>query len=78
MAKLFREHLDKDYSKEDYVKQFTIRIPESIAKLDRIEGIYKERILDAPAVVYETFAKTRKRLEDARKRLGDYISPFDL
>ena len=78
LAKLFGEHLDKDYSKEDYVEQFTIRIPESIAKLDRIEGIYKERILDAPAVVYETFAKTRKRLEDARKRLGDYISPFDL
>ena len=78
LSGLFSKHLNKDYGKDDYVKQFTIRIPETLAKLDRIERIYKERIADAPAIVFETFAKTRKRLEDAKQRFGDYISPFDL
>ena len=33
---LFQQVLGKDYSHDDYVAQFTIRIPECLAKLDRM------------------------------------------
>ena len=78
LAKLFEEHLDKPYTQADYVQQFTIRIPENLAKLDRVEKIYKEKVADTPQLVFETFAEIRSRLKDARKNLGDYISPLDL
>ncbi len=62
----------------DYVRQFTIRIPENLAKLDRVEKIYKEKVSDTPQIVFDTFAEVRKRLKVTQDTLGDYISPFDL
>ena len=78
LAKLFEEHLGLNYTQEDYIQQFTIRIPKNLAKLDRIENIYTEKVSDTPAVVFQTFAEVRKRLKDAAGKHGDCISPFDL
>jgi len=78
LAKLFKEHLDTEYTKAEYVEQFTIRIPENLAKLDRVEKIYKEKVPDTPQILFETFDKVRKRLKAAASKHGDYISPFDL
>ncbi len=78
LEKLFKEHLDAQYTKADYVQQFTIRIPENLAKLDRVEKIYKEKVSDTPQIVFDTFAEVRKRLKAAGDKHSDYISPFDL
>jgi phosphoenolpyruvate carboxykinase (GTP) len=78
LAKLFKDHLHKEYPRDDYVQQFTIRIPENLAKLDRVETIYTEKVADTPQVLYNTFAEVRSRLKAARDKHGDYISPFDL
>ena len=78
LAKLFKEHLDAQYTRADYVRQFTIRIPENLAKLDRVEKIYKEKVSDTPQILFDTFAEVRKRLKNAQAKYGDYISPFDL
>ena len=78
LQKLFKDHLGKDYTKSDYELQFTIRIPENLAKLDRVEKIYKEKVSDTPQILYETFAKVRDRLKAAADKHGDTISPFDL
>ena len=78
LAKLFKEVLDKDYTREDYVNQFTIRVPENLAKLERVEKYHKENIPGSPQAVYDALAATKKRLEQAREKYGDYISPFDL
>jgi len=80
LAKLFKKNLKKEYTKEDYVKQFTIRIKENLDKLDRVEAIYKDtkKVPDTPAIVFEIFGKARTRLNEARKKHGDYISPFEL
>lgn len=78
LAKLFKEQLGKEYSQADYVQQFTIRVPENLAKVDRVEKIYKEKVPDTPQIVFDTFAKIRSRLKAAQDRHGDYISPFDL
>jgi phosphoenolpyruvate carboxykinase (GTP) len=78
LQKLFKENLDQNYTKEDYVKQFTTRIPNLLAKFDRIENIYKTKVDDTPQVVYETFAAIKTRLTEAKEKYGDFISPFDL
>jgi phosphoenolpyruvate carboxykinase (GTP) len=36
LKKLFKETLDRDYTKEAYTKQFTVRIPEGLAKIERV------------------------------------------
>jgi phosphoenolpyruvate carboxykinase (GTP) len=78
LQKLFKEHLDAQYTQADYVQQFTFRIPENLAKLDRVEKNYKEKVSDTPQIVFDTFAEVRKRLKAAGDKHGDYISPFDL
>lgn len=78
LAKLFSEQLGAEYTKDDYIKQFTIRIPELTAKIDRIENVYKTQVDDTPLIVFEVFTAQRKRLQQAKDKYGDYISPFDL
>ena len=78
LAPLFRQVLQKDYTRQAYVRQFTIRIPENLAKLDRIERIYRQDVLDTPPVVLEVLAAQRRRLETLRKAKGDYVSPLEL
>ncbi|MHC4620763.1 MAG: phosphoenolpyruvate carboxykinase domain-containing protein [Planctomycetota bacterium] len=78
VAGLFRGHLHKEYTRDDYVQQFTIRLPENLAKLDRVEKIYTEKVSDTPQILYDTFAEVRSRLKAAQDKHGDCISPFDL
>ena len=75
---LFKQVLGKEYSVQEYVQQFTIRIPQNLAKLERIERIYRTDVKDTPAVVFEVIAGQRKRLEDLQAKKGDYVSPLDL
>ncbi len=78
LVPLFREKLNKDYSKDDYIRQFTIRIPNLLAKYDRVEKIYRDKVADTPQIVYDTFAAIRKRLTDMQAEKGDNVSPLDL
>ncbi|MGD2093482.1 MAG: phosphoenolpyruvate carboxykinase (GTP) [Phycisphaerales bacterium] len=78
LRKLFKEHLDAEYTKDDYIRQFTIRIPENLAKLDRVEEIYRKKVPDTPQILYDTFIEVHKRLEAAGDKYGDSVSPFDL
>ena len=77
LKRLFREVLNKEYTKEDYEKQFTIRVPELLAKIDRIEEIYG-KLDNVPEELFRVLKEERKRLFGAREKYGDYISPFAL
>ena len=74
---LFGQVLNKEYAQEDYVKQFTVRVPENLAKLDRVEKFHREEVV-APEIVFEVLSQQRERLLKARKQFGDYISPIQL
>ncbi len=74
LQRLFPQVLGKEYSKEDYIKQFTIRIQENLAKMDRVEKFHRE-VDDAPAEVFEILAAQRERLLEAQKQFGDEASP---
>jgi len=43
---LFEEELEKDYQKEAYINQFTLRIPENLSKIDRLLDILNEVVSD--------------------------------
>ena len=56
-----------------------VPVPKPVQMLyDRVEAIYKEKVDDTPAAVYDTFAAIRTRLAEAKAKHGDNISPFDL
>lgn len=76
LKSLFREVLGRDYTEEQYVEQFTLRIPENLAKLDRIEEIYKTKVPDTPDILFKTLNDQRQRLNDAKSKQGAYVSPL--
>lgn len=72
---LFKEVLNKEYTIKDYIKQFSIRVPENLAKIDRVETFYREHVPDAPKEIYEILDKQKERLIAAQKKHGDLIPP---
>ena len=78
LKRLFKKVLAKTYTQEQYVEQFMLRIPENLAKLDRIEKIYRQDVSDTPAIVLDTLVAQRERLRMLRASKGDYVSPLDL
>jgi phosphoenolpyruvate carboxykinase (GTP) len=78
LEKIFMEVLNKKYSQQDYISQFTLRIPQNLAKIERIVNIYKTRVLDTPNILFEVLKAQKKRLEDCRRIYGDYVSPLRL
>jgi phosphoenolpyruvate carboxykinase (GTP) len=72
---LFKEVLGKDYAKEDYIKQFTIRVPENLAKIERVQRFFQENVSDTPLELFGILYLQRERLNKARATFGDYISP---
>ncbi|MGA2916091.1 MAG: phosphoenolpyruvate carboxykinase (GTP) [Sedimentisphaerales bacterium] len=78
LKKLFKEVLKKDYTEQDYISQFTIRIKENLAKIERVEKFHHDNVTEAPAEVFKVLAEQKKRLEAAGKQFGDYVSPLDL
>ncbi|MCK4596331.1 phosphoenolpyruvate carboxykinase (GTP) [candidate division WOR-3 bacterium] len=75
LRKIFKELLNKIYSREDYIKQFTIRVPESLSKIERIKKIYETTVTDTPPVLFIILEEEKKRLNRTREKYGDYITP---
>jgi phosphoenolpyruvate carboxykinase (GTP) len=72
---LFNQVLGREYLEEDYVKQFTIRVPENLAKIERVQRFYQENVSDTPLELFGILYLQRERLLKAKERFGDYISP---
>ncbi|MCK4256181.1 phosphoenolpyruvate carboxykinase (GTP), partial [candidate division WOR-3 bacterium] len=75
LRKIFKELLNKIYSREDYIKQFTIRVPESLSKIERIKKIYETTVTDTPPVLFKILEEEKRRLNEAGEKYGDYITP---
>jgi phosphoenolpyruvate carboxykinase (GTP) len=76
LAQLFQEVLQKPYSEEEYVEQFTLRVPENMAKLDRVEAFHRRQGPEVPERLFEVLEAQRQRLLSAKREFGDYISPL--
>jgi len=75
LARLFHQVLKKDYPREAYIAQFTLRVPENLAKIARVTEIYRTKVPDTPPILFEVMEAQRQRLLEAREKFGDYISP---
>jgi phosphoenolpyruvate carboxykinase (GTP) len=75
LKKLFKQVLNKSYTKEDYNKQFTIRVPENLAKIERVSRFYQENVTDTPLELFGILYMQRQRLNEAKEKYGEYISP---
>ncbi|TFG14178.1 phosphoenolpyruvate carboxykinase (GTP) [Candidatus Thorarchaeota archaeon] len=75
LKRLFETHLGKVYSEEDYETQFAVRVPELIAKIVRIREIYQDSVENVPDILYRLLDEQQERLEQARAKFGDIISP---
>jgi len=75
LRKLFKQIRDKDYSKEDYIKQFSIRVQENMAKIKRVRKFYKKNVTYTPEAVFWVLNQQYERLLNAKEKYGNYISP---
>jgi phosphoenolpyruvate carboxykinase (GTP) len=78
LKRLFQEVLGKDYSAEDYNKQFSIRVEENLAKLERVEEFCKKNLVNVPAALSQVIEAQRQRLLKAKEKYGSIISPEKL
>ncbi|MFW9989984.1 MAG: phosphoenolpyruvate carboxykinase (GTP) [Candidatus Odinarchaeota archaeon] len=75
---LFKQYLDKEYSEEDYIAQFSIRPKKILEKLDRIETMY-EKEQNVPKFFWNMLKNQRNGLKDLQKEFYmDNISPIML
>jgi phosphoenolpyruvate carboxykinase (GTP) len=78
LERLFREVLGKEYSREDYVRHFTIRVPENLDKIRRVQEFCRAKVADAPPIVAEVLDAQRRWLEEAQAQFGDRVPPDSL
>jgi len=75
---LFKLELNKDYSQDDYIQQFTLRINFLLDKLLRMEEMYKAE-KDIPKFFWDILTKQRSGLIDLQKKFGkEHITPAEL
>jgi len=75
LARLFKQVLNKEYTMEDYIRQFTIRVPENLDKIRRVREFWSTQVTDTPDELFKVLDEQAERLINARERYGDYIPP---
>jgi phosphoenolpyruvate carboxykinase (GTP) len=78
LADLFQRELNTEYSNAEYERQFTIRTPELLDKLDVVQNYYTEERKTSlvPEEIFRMIQIQRELLTEVRQKLGDYVSPF--
>jgi phosphoenolpyruvate carboxykinase (GTP) len=78
LKNLFKLELNKTYSQEDYIEQFTLRINFLLDKLNRLEDMYKTE-KNIPKFFWDILTKQRSGLIEMRKKFGkEQISASEL
>lgn len=73
---LFSNVFGREYSKEEYNQQFSIRTGNLLKKLERIEEIFREE--EVPEEFSSHIQQQKERLQEAKKKYGkDIILPSD-
>ena len=75
---LFKQIFNREYSRELYEKQFSIRVKKFLEKIERMEHIYAEEE-DIPQVFTEIMQDQKRKLQAFREKYGkDVVSPFKI
>ncbi len=72
---LFIRELDKDYTKAEYIQQFSLRVVKYLEKMERMRKIFEN--IQMPAAFTEELKAQTERLKYVRTKFGEEaISPF--
>ena len=75
---LFKTELGKDYKEIEYLEQFTLRVDNLLAKLQRMEKMYKTE-KDIPKFFWNSLNQQRSELEQMKKGYHkNLITPIEL
>ncbi|MDP2749870.1 MAG: phosphoenolpyruvate carboxykinase (GTP) [Nanoarchaeota archaeon] len=74
---LFRQIFKRDYTKEEYVQQFSIRTDKLIDKLRRVRRIYSHEEQLPPLFLQHMLQEERRLRETKEKYNKEVISPFE-
>ena len=78
LKEMFKLYLDKDYNKEEYEKQFSIRVDYLLEKIDRIEELYKKE-KKMPEFFWDSLNGQKKALKNMKEEFGQSkIKPTEL
>jgi len=73
---LFTRELDKDYTKTEYLQQFSLRVTKYLEKMERMNKIFEN--IQMPAAFSEELKAQTERLRETRTKFGeDIISPLN-
>jgi phosphoenolpyruvate carboxykinase (GTP) len=78
LRKLFKKVMKKEFTTENYNSQFMIRVPQNIAKLDRIIEIYTNKIHGTPKALFEALNAEKERFLALKAKSGDFVTPDKL
>ncbi len=74
---LFKSALDKEYTKTEYIQQFSLRLSKYLEKMERIKKIFT--LIKMPAEFTKEFQLQIDKLKTAKERFrAEIISPFKL
>jgi phosphoenolpyruvate carboxykinase (GTP) len=74
LKRLFKEVLKRDYTKEAYTEQFSLRTRRYLGKMRRIEEIYR-MIKGTPEIIIAVLEEQTERLVKAQEKFGEIIPP---
>jgi len=75
---LFRQELDREYAKEDYIKQFSLRIDKYLEKMSRMQKVFSNITMKDTEFTKE-LENQIERLHKTREKHGKaVVSPFEL
>ncbi|MCM8798848.1 MAG: phosphoenolpyruvate carboxykinase domain-containing protein, partial [Candidatus Omnitrophica bacterium] len=72
---LFKVVLNKEYTVDDYTKQFSLRVEENLHKLERIKKFLQANASESPQEVFDILEKQKERLLGVEKEFGKYVAP---
>jgi len=75
LKRLFAETIKKEYTETDYVNQFLIRIPENLAKIERVTKFFTTQVTDTPKIFFDVLEEQKKRLLAFRDKYGEDPDP---
>ena len=74
LRNLFRQVFNRNYTEEDYIIQFSIRISNYLEKIGRMELVYKEEP-DLPHEFWEVLNQQKRELQELKLRTGKASLP---
>ncbi|MHA2280756.1 MAG: phosphoenolpyruvate carboxykinase (GTP) [Promethearchaeota archaeon] len=78
LRNLFSQYLNKDYKKNEYIEQFTLRIERLLQKNNRMRTNYEKEI-NMPSFFWRILNEQKSELTEMKKKFKiDEISPFEI